>query len=248
MASYGGVATISVATLGFCSPTSCAMSSRHLTVPNLAYGGGVTTNGIVFPMSCPVTFRGSPTLYMASYGGIATINIGFPTSCPMSSRGLSLPNMLSCGVVATTGEATLGISFQVSCPMASLSQFSQKVFVSALRRSASVFSVVCTGIRKRNSTKYGIFCRLATIGVSTLGVGFSTLCPVASRGSSVLNVASFDGVAKLGVGFLVSCLMASRGSPTKNVASFGIVATLGIAMLGVSCPSCVRWHPDFHLC
>jgi hypothetical protein len=46
----------------------------------------------------------------------------------------------------------------------------------------------------------------------------------------------------------VSCLMASRGSPTKNVASFGIVATLGIAMLGVSCPSCVRWHPDFHLC
>jgi hypothetical protein len=58
-------------------------------------------------------------------------------------------------------------------------------------------------------------------------------------------------VATLGVGFLTSCRMATRGTPMLNIASFGDVVTEGVAStskatLGFGIP-CVRWHP-VHLC
>jgi hypothetical protein len=52
---------------------------------------------------------------------------------------------------------------------------------------------------------------VATLDVATLGTGFPTSCPVASRGSPALNMASF-GVTTLGVGFPTSCPMVFRGS------------------------------------
>jgi hypothetical protein len=52
---------------------------------------------------------------------------------------------------------------------------------------------------------------LVMFGVATIGVDFATSCPVAHRGSPVLNMASSD-VTTHGVRSPNSCLMACGGS------------------------------------
>lgn len=70
---------------------------------------------------------------------------------------------------------------------------------------------------------------VSTIGVATLGVCFPMLCPLASLGSFVQNMASCVGVVTLAVGFTTSCSVASLGPSTLH-----IVYYFGIAMTGAT--------------
>jgi hypothetical protein len=101
---------------------------------------------------------------------------------------------------------------------------------------------------------------VATIGAATLGVGFPNYCPMASPGSCVLNMASFDGVATLGASLPAPCPMSSQGSPALSMASLGNVATPRLtsvfhvvfdgirtfmyAKYAVLCRRHVFWRPD----
>jgi hypothetical protein len=54
-------------------------------------------------------------------------------------------------------------------------------------------------------------------------------------------------VVTLGVGFPTSCPVVSRGSPTLSMASFDGVASIGVATLGVGFQRHVQWHPEARL-
>jgi hypothetical protein len=64
---------------------------------------------------------------------------------------------------------------------------------------------VFKGIPRLTCDKYGVFGGVATIGVSTLGVGFVVTFPVASGSSPAVNVASFGNMAVTGVATLSVC-------------------------------------------
>jgi hypothetical protein len=91
----------------------------------------------------------------------------------------------------------------------------------AMRRLASVFNVldgISTFICANEPSCVGV----VTTGVATFGVGFPTLCTVASRGSSSLNVVSFGGVATIGVPTVgVGLSIDAHGVPRLLLASFG---------------------------
>jgi hypothetical protein len=151
---------------------------------------------------------------------IATLSVGFLTSCPMSPDAHPCYTWRLLGGVAKIGVVTLGVGFQTLCPVASRSPSVLNVtYLGDVVTLGVDFPVMFPMVSRVFGTLNKASLRgAAKIGVATLGVGFPTSYPMASGGTSVPNMASCGGVAMLGVGFRL-CPMSSRGSPMLNMAS-----------------------------
>lgn len=73
----------------------------------------------------------------------------------------------------------------------------------ASRRSAQVSKI---RFRVTICNEFGVVSGVTTFGVSTLGFGFTTLCLMVSRGSSVQNMESCNFFATMGAGFPSSAI------------------------------------------
>jgi hypothetical protein len=144
------------------------------------------------------------------YGGSRALNVAYFEGVAMA--GVATPSSVFLHLLQWDPEAHVRYIWRlldasrlsasvfhrrVDCHPEALAYFTVVVTTDVRLRFSNI---VLNGIRMASS---GV---VAMTGVSTIGVGFSTSCPTASRGSYSLNMASFGCVWTIGVPTLVDGL------------------------------------------